>query len=165
MRRLTVKLFRLLEYIQDHFGGSVVDPASCEFRRDAFAARAPALLDDRLFRRRVIELESDLTALEFTELRTLAQEAKGKGPGAESSLLKIKGTEIQQRISELVLEAAGPYAAPYFRGFAEGSNAYPIGPAFAHQAAPTYFNMRKTTIYGGSNEIQRNIIAKMILGL
>ena len=64
-----------------------------------------------------------------------------------------------------VLEAAGTYAAPYFRQFPEGSNAYPIGPDFAHRAAPTYFNMRKTSIYGGSNEIQRNIIAKMVLGL
>ena len=123
------------------------------------------LLDDPFFRRRIVELETDLTALEFTELRTLAGEAKGKGPGPESSLLKIKGTEIQQRITELVLEAAGNYAAPYFRRFPEGSNAYPIGPEFAHRAAPTYFNMRKTSIYGGSNEIQRNIISKMILGL
>ncbi|MCG2841632.1 acyl-CoA dehydrogenase family protein [Sandaracinobacter sp. RS1-74] len=123
------------------------------------------LLSNPFFRRKVAELETDLTALEFTELRTLAGEAAGKGPGPESSLLKVKGTEIQQRLTELVLEAAGNYAAPYFRGFPEGSNAYPIGPEFAHRAAPTYFNMRKTSIYGGSNEIQRNIIAKMVLGL
>ncbi|MFQ3596523.1 MAG: acyl-CoA dehydrogenase family protein, partial [Sphingomonadaceae bacterium] len=111
------------------------------------------------------DLECDLTALEFTELRTLAGEASGRGPGPESSLLKVKGTEIQQRITELVLEAAGHYGAPYFRQFPEASNEYPIGPDFAHRAAPTYFNMRKTSIYGGSNEIQRNIIAKMVLGL
>ncbi|MGL6042450.1 MAG: acyl-CoA dehydrogenase family protein [Sandaracinobacteroides sp.] len=123
------------------------------------------LLANPFFRRKVAELETDLTALEFTELRTLAGEASGKGPGPESSLLKIKGTEIQQRITELVLEAAGTYAAPYFRQFPEGSNEYPIGPDFAHRAAPLYFNMRKTSIYGGSNEIQRNIIAKMVLGL
>ncbi len=127
--------------------------------------RGGVLLDNLQVRRRLVELEMDLTALEFTELRTLASAAKGKGPGPESSLLKIKGTEIQQRLTELVLEAAGRYAAPYFRAFPAGSNQYPIGPAFAHQAAPTYFNMRKTTIYGGSNEIQRNIIAKMILGI
>jgi len=72
---------------------------------------------------------------------------------------------IQQRITELVLEAAGHYGAPYFRGFGEGDNEHPIGPEFAHRAAPIYFNTRKTTIYGGSNEIQRNIISKMILGL
>ena len=125
-----------------------------------------SLIEDPFFKRKIAELEIDLTALEYTELRTLAGEASGKGPGPESSLLKIKGTEIQQRITELVLEAAGHYGAPYFRGFGEaGDNALPIGPDYAHRAAPTYFNMRKTSIYGGSNEIQRNIIAKMVLGL
>ena len=80
-------------------------------------------------------------------------------------MLKIKGSEIQQRITELVLEAAGHYGAPYFRGFGEGDNEHPIGPEWANRAAPSYYNMRKTTIYGGSNEVQRNIIAKMVLGL
>ena len=65
----------------------------------------------------------------------------------------------------LALEAVGHYGAPYFRGFGEGDNEHPIGPDYAHRAAPTYFNGRKTSIYGGSNEIQRNIIAKMVLGL
>ncbi len=123
------------------------------------------LLANPFYRRKVAELEMDLTALEFTELRTLAGEAAGKGPGPESSMLKIKGSEIQQRITELALEAAGHYGAPYFRGFGEGDNEHPIGPDWAHRTAPGYFNMRKTTIYGGSNEIQRNIIAKMVLGL
>ncbi|MBU6251911.1 MAG: acyl-CoA dehydrogenase family protein [Alphaproteobacteria bacterium] len=123
------------------------------------------LLANPFFRRKVAELEMDLTALEFTELRTLAGEAQGKGPGPESSLLKIKGSEIQQRITELALEAAGHYGAPYFRGFGEGDNEHPIGPEYANRTAPVYFNTRKTTIYGGSNEIQRNIIAKMVLGL
>ena len=123
------------------------------------------LLANSFFRRKVSELEVDLTALEFTELRSLAGEAAGKGPGAEASLLKIKGSEIQQRITELALEAVGHYGAPYFRGFGEGDNEHPIGPDYAHRTAPTYFNARKTTIYGGSNEIQRNIIAKMVLGL
>jgi alkylation response protein AidB-like acyl-CoA dehydrogenase len=124
------------------------------------------LIQDGFFKRKVAELEIDLTALEFTELRTLAGEAAGKGPGPESSLLKIKGTEIQQRVTELALEAAGHYGAPYFRGFpTDGDNMHPIGPDYAHRTAPTYFNVRKTSIYGGSNEIQRNIIAKMVLGL
>jgi len=124
------------------------------------------LIQDSEFARKISQLEIDLTALEFTELRTLAGEEAGKGPGPESSLLKIKGTEIQQRITELTLEAAGNYRAPYFRGFPDdGDNALDIGPDFAHTAAPVYFNMRKTSIYGGSNEIQRNIIAKMVLGL
>jgi len=123
------------------------------------------LLANPFFKRKIAELEIDLTALEFTELRGLAGPNAGKGPGPESSLLKIKGSEIQQRLTELTLEAVGHYGAPYFRGFGEGDNAHPIGPDYAHRAAPTYFNMRKTTIYGGSNEIQRNIIAKMVLGL
>ncbi len=123
------------------------------------------LLANPFFRRKVAELEMDLTALEYTELRSLAGENAGKGPGPESSLLKIKGSEIQQRLTELSLEAVGHYGAPYFRGFGEGDNEHPIGPDYAHRAAPNYFNTRKTTIYGGSNEIQRNIIAKMVLGL
>lgn len=124
------------------------------------------LIQDTDFARKISQLEIDLTALEFTELRTLAGEEAGRGPGPESSLLKIKGTEIQQRITELVLEAAGNYGAPYYRGFPEdGDNALDIGPEFSRVAAPVYFNMRKTSIYGGSNEIQRNIIAKMVLGL
>ncbi|HMT43392.1 MAG TPA: acyl-CoA dehydrogenase family protein, partial [Chakrabartia sp.] len=124
-----------------------------------------ALIENPFFRRKIAELEMDLTALEFTELRIIAGEAAGKGPGPEASMLKIKGSEIQQRIMELGLEAVGHYGAPYFRGFGEGDNEHPIGPDYAHRMAPTYFNGRKTTIYGGSNEIQRNIIAKMVLGL
>jgi len=124
------------------------------------------LIEDDSFARKISQLEIDLTALEFTELRTLARESAGKGPGPESSILKVKGTEIQQRLTELTLEAVGNYGAPYFRGFPEdGSNEFPIGPDHAHHAAPNYFNFRKTSIYGGSNEIQRNIITKMILGL
>jgi hypothetical protein len=120
------------------------------------------LLGDAFFRRKVAELEIDLTALEFTELRTLAGESSGKGPGPESSILKIKGTEIQQRLQELALEAVGHYGAPFLRDL--GHNAQ-IGPEYADGLAGDMFNGRKTSIYGGSNEIQRNIIAKMVLGL
>src|SRR5437899_20690 len=120
------------------------------------------LLSDAFFRRNVAALEIDLTALEFTELRTLAGESSGKGPGLESSILKIKGTEIQQRLTELTLEAAGHYGAPYLRGL--GHN-FGVGPDYADGVAGSYFNGRKTSIFGGSNEIQRNIIAKMVLGL
>ena len=124
------------------------------------------LADDPFFGRRMAELEIDLLALEYTELRSLSREGAGKGPGPESSLLKIKGTEIQQRATELVLEAAGQYGAPHLIDAMEpGDNALPIGPDHARGAADTYFNMRKASIYGGSNEIQRNIIAKAVLGL
>ena len=124
------------------------------------------LIEDPFFARKIAELELDLLALEYTELRVLSGENTGQGPGPASSVLKIKGTEIQQRLTELTVEAVGPYAEPYFRGFGEdGDNALDIGPDYAHRAAPSYFNMRKTSIYGGSNEIQRNIIAKVVLGL
>ena len=131
--------------------------------------RAPKLIDGQPlietdeFARKIAELEIDLTALEFTELRTLAQEAKGQMAGPESSILKIKGTEIQQRITELTVEAIGYYAYPYDRFF--GDNEYAPGPDYAAGQAGHYFNMRKASIYGGSNEIQRNIIAKVVLGL
>ncbi len=125
----------------------------------------PLIVDDD-FERKIAELEIDLSALEYTELRTLAAEQQGKGPGPESSLLKIKGTEIQQRLTELTLEAVGHYGAPNARLFPPDlSNEFAIGPDYAHEAAPSYLNMRKTSIYGGSNEIQRNIISKMVLGL
>ncbi|MEH6758520.1 MAG: acyl-CoA dehydrogenase family protein [Parasphingorhabdus sp.] len=124
------------------------------------------LIQDMGFATKVSQLEIDLAALEITELRTLAGEQAGKGPGPESSLLKVKGTEIQQRLTELTLEAVGIYGTPDADSFPDdGSNDFPIGPDYAHHAAATYFNMRKTSIYGGSNEIQRNIITKMILGL
>lgn len=124
-----------------------------------------ALADDPFFARKTAELEIELLALEYTELRGLAREDAGKGPGPESSLLKIKGTEIQQRATELRLEAAGRYGFAHLLHVPSGDNDIPIGPKEAWHAADTYFNMRKTSIYGGSNEIQRNIIAKGVLGL
>ena len=121
------------------------------------------LIGDAFFRRKVAELEIDLSALEFTELRVLAGEASGKGPGPESSILKIKGTEIQQRLQELALEAVGHYGAPFLRDL-RGSNVT-VGPEHADGLAGEMFNGRKTSIFGGSTEIQRNIISKMVLGL
>ncbi len=126
---------------------------------------APLMKTDT-FSRKVAELEIDLTALEVTELRTLAAESHGRGPGPEASILKIKGTEIQQRITELTLEAVGNYGfvqTPL--GEAANGNDFLAGPDYAPGVAQSYFNMRKTSIYGGSNEIQANIIAKMVLGL
>jgi alkylation response protein AidB-like acyl-CoA dehydrogenase len=134
-----------------------------QISRTTLSDDAGPLLADPFFKRKVAELEIDLTALEFTELRTLAGESAGSGPGPESSILKIKGTEIQQRLTELALEAAGHYGAPYLRGLPHNIGA--IGPDEAHGVAGAYFNTRKTSIYGGSNEIQRNIIAKAVLGL
>lgn len=117
------------------------------------------------FSRKVAELEIDLSALEVTELRTLAAESKGKGPGPEASILKIKGTEIQQRITELAVEAVGNYAHVQAPRLEVTGNEFVPGPEGSQGVAQDYFNMRKTSIYGGSNEIQHNIIAKMVLGL
>jgi alkylation response protein AidB-like acyl-CoA dehydrogenase len=121
------------------------------------------LVETDEFARKIAELEIDLSALEFTELRTLARESRGGHAGPESSILKIKGTEIQQRITELTVEAIGYYGYPYDRSFKD--NEYPVGPDYAVGQTGHYFNMRKTSIFGGSNEIQRNIIAKAVLGL
>jgi hypothetical protein len=134
-----------------------------EMARTERADDGGPLIGDPFFRRKVADLEIDLTALEFTELRTLAGESSGQGPGPESSILKIKGTEIQQRLTELALEAAGHYGAPDLRDLPHNAGA--IGPDYAHGLAGDYFNTRKTSIFGGSNEIQRNIIAKLVLGL
>lgn len=125
-----------------------------------------ALLDDAGFSLKLSELEVDLLALEYTELRALSREAAGKPVGSEASILKIRGSEIQQRITEMTMEAVGYFALPNFSGAAEvGDNIAPVGPEYALGSTQRYLNMRKTTIYGGSNEIQRNIIAKMVLGL
>ncbi|MAU62371.1 MAG: pimeloyl-CoA dehydrogenase large subunit [Parvibaculum sp.] len=117
------------------------------------------------FSRKVAEVEIDLSALEVTELRTLAAESKGRGPGPEASILKIKGTEIQQRITELAVEAVGNYALVQAPRLEVSGNEFVPGPEGSQGVAQDYFNMRKTSIYGGSNEIQHNIIAKMVLGL
>jgi alkylation response protein AidB-like acyl-CoA dehydrogenase len=118
------------------------------------------LLEDPAFLRKLTDVEIDLLALEYTELRMLAAETGGKAPGVEVSMLKVRGTEVQQRLNELELEALGPHATLRARGARE-----PVAMPAAVDVADTYFNMRKTSIFGGSNEIQRNILAKAVLGL
>ena len=128
---------------------------------------AEPLSDDRNFMRKVAAAKVELKALEYIELRTLASVVSGKAPGPESSILKIVGTELCQRIDSLYLEASGYYALPYVRD--QYDSAYPeedrVGEGSETNAALVYFNDRKVSIYGGSNEIQRNIIAKHVLGL
>ena len=125
------------------------------------------MIEDQRFRERIALVEVELKALEMTQLRVVAAERnrKDKKPDPASSILKIKGSELQQAVTELALELAGPYAMPAPEEPDEGSNEPPIGPDWAGTVAPTYFNWRKISIYGGSNEIQKNIIAKAILGL
>jgi pimeloyl-CoA dehydrogenase large subunit len=125
------------------------------------------LIEVPRFREKLAAVEVELKALEMTQLRVVAAEGKrekGK-PDPASSILKIKGSEIQQATTELLLEVVGPYALPFQEEPEEGQNEPPIGPDWAGTVAPTYFNWRKISIYGGSNEIQKNIIAKAILGL
>jgi len=125
------------------------------------------LADDRIFMRKVAAAEVELKALEYTELRTLASISSGKAPGPESSILKIAGTDLIQRIDSLYLEASGYYALPYVRE--QYVLDFPaedyVGEGTETISALTYFNHRKHTIFAGSNEIQKNIIAKHVLGL
>lgn len=124
------------------------------------------LMDDPLFRSRVAEVEIELMAAEMTNLRIVAAVQGGGVPGAESSLLKVKGTEIRQAITDLLRRAVGPHALPFMPEALDADwNGEPVGPAHAAPLAGQYFNRRKLSIYGGSNEIQKNIVAKMILGL
>lgn len=133
------------------------------------AAGTSALCDlagNRVFMSRVAEAEVELKALEFTELRVLSSVATGKAPGSESSILKIKGTEIMQLLDELLLEVAGIQGLPFLpEQYQTGFDGETQGPAFAAKAAPVYYNNRKLSIYGGTNEIQKNIISKQVLGL
>ncbi len=121
---------------------------------------------DPLFAARMAQVEIDLENMKTTNLRVIAAVAGGGVPGAESSMLKIRGTEIRQEILSLIRRAVGPYALPFieeaqYEGYADD----PVGPKEAATAAANYFNYRKLSIFGGSNEIQKNIISKMILGL
>jgi pimeloyl-CoA dehydrogenase large subunit len=126
------------------------------------------LIEDERFAMKIAAVEVQLKALEMTQLRVVAAARNRNGkPDPASSILKIRGSEIQQTISELLMEAVGPFALPDQIPHAESErwNEPPIGPEWAGPQAPYYFNSRKISIYGGSNEIQKNIISKAILGL
>ena len=118
------------------------------------------LMKDARFRDKLTRVEVELEALEITSMRFLDKMRRtGQPPGADVSMLKIRGTEVQQMITELMMQAAGPQAQP-FKAVDSGAIDH-----FTSRLAPRYFNYRKASIYAGSNEIQRNIIAKMTLGL
>ena len=120
-----------------------------------------SLLDDPVFANRLAEVEIDLMALEFTELRVLASAAKGSMPGPESSLLKLQGTTIQQSIQELRMDVAGYYSQTLQGDLTEDQ----LGHEFAGLAQKLYFRGRAASIYGGSDEVQKNVTAKHVLGL
>ena len=124
------------------------------------------LIEDPHFRRRLADVEMELMSLEMTNLRTVAAAEAGGVPGAESSFLKIMGTELRQEITHLFRTAAGPYALPFLNeALHDDFDGNYVGPEFAASVSARYFNFRKLSIFGGSNEIQKNIISKMILGL
>jgi alkylation response protein AidB-like acyl-CoA dehydrogenase len=124
------------------------------------------LAQDARFAARMAEVEIDLDNLKTTNLRMLAAVGQGRAPVAESSMLKVRGTEIRQRITALMGIAAGPFAQPWLPdAFEDGLMPDTLGPGFAPPVSAQYFNNRKLTIFGGSNEVQRDIIAKSILGL
>ncbi|MEY3704606.1 MAG: hypothetical protein RLZZ561_2226 [Pseudomonadota bacterium] len=124
------------------------------------------LLDAPGIRRRISILDAQIAAIEASEDVVMAQVARGRNPGPAASMLKIQGTETAQQVQQLAVELSGDYAAvSQFAARQPGSNEAAIGPDIALTAVPRYFNGRAASIYGGSNEIQRNIIAKMVLGL
>jgi alkylation response protein AidB-like acyl-CoA dehydrogenase len=142
-----------------------VNRAKRELERLKRIAKSEGVYTDTRFRDEIAKLEVDIVALEMLVLRVLSAEKSGKNPLDIAGLLKIKGSEIQQRYSELMMLAAGPFAAPFIKEAMEaGYQGEFVGAAYVAPLAATYFNMRKTTIYGGSNEVQRNIVSQTVLG-
>ena len=142
-----------------------VNRAKRELERLKRIAKAEGVWNDARFRDEIAKLEVDVVALEMMVMRVLSAEKSGKNSLDVAGLLKIRGSEIQQRYSELMMLAAGPYALPLIREAMEaGWQGDHVGAAHCAPLASTYFNMRKTTIYGGSNEVQRNIVSQTVLG-
>ena len=142
-----------------------VNRAKRELERLKRIAKTEGVYDDSRFRDEIAKLEVDVVALEMMVLRVLSAEKSGKQSLDIAGLLKIRGSEIQQRYSELMMLAAGPFALPLIREAMEaGWQGDQVGHAHCAPLASTYFNMRKTTIYGGSNEVQRNIVSQFVLG-
>ena len=143
-----------------------VNRAKRELERLKRIAKTEGVWEDQRFRDQIALLEIDVIALEMLVLRVLSAMKSGKNPLDIAGLLKIKGSEIQQRYSELMMLAAGPYALPYIQQAMEAGyqGDFPGDVLGNAPLAATYFNMRKTTIYGGSNEVQRNIVAQTVLG-
>ena len=156
------------KYLLGHERTNIADVnrAKRELERLKRIAKAEGLWNDIRFRDEVAKMEIDVIALEMLVLRVLAAEKNGKNSLDIAGLLKIRGSEIQQRYSELMMLAAGPFALPLIREAMEAGwqGDFPGGAVANAPMASTFFNMRKTTIYGGSNEVQRNIVAQVVLG-
>jgi alkylation response protein AidB-like acyl-CoA dehydrogenase len=142
-----------------------VNRAKRELERLKRIAKAEGLYDDGRFRDQIALLEVDIVALEMLILRVVSESSSGKQSLDVAGLLKIRGSEIQQRYTELMMLAGGPFSVPFIQEAMEaGWQGDFVGAAHNAPLAGTYFNMRKTTIYGGSNEVQRNIVAQTVLG-
>ena len=143
-----------------------VNRSKRELERLKRIAQREGVWDDPRFRDQIALLEVDIVALEMMVLRVLSATSSGKNPLDIAGLLKIRGSEIQQRYSELMMLAAGPFALPFIEEAMEAGwqGDFPGGEAANAPLASTYFNLRKTTIYGGSNEVQRTIVAQTVLG-
>ena len=125
-----------------------------------------SLSEDKRFIDKLANCDLRVQALEYDLIKVISNEIKGISPGVEANMLKIRGSEIQQEITELVLEASGYYANSIQKNIIEiGMNEPKVGPSWTSTSAQKYFDMRKTTIYAGSTEIQKNILAKMVLEL
>lgn len=150
----------LLEHERTGIAGisnSIVALEGLKEKASSVKRRNGSLMDVPSFRAKIAELEIDLMAVEFTELRSLASASAGSAPGPESSILKLKGTEIQQRIQKLTMEAGGQFSAAW-----GGTNS---GPDFARAGMAGYMGSRVYTIYGGASEVQKDIITKKVLGI
>jgi hypothetical protein len=162
------------KYLLSHERTNIADVnrAKRELERCKRIARAEGLWDDVRFRDQVALLEVDIVALEMMVLRVLSAEKSGRQSLDVAGLLKIRGSEIQQRYTELMMLAAGPFAVPYlheamdagWQGDQALGGLWPGGAAHCAPLMATYFNVRKTTIYGGSNEVQKNIVSQTVLG-
>ena len=157
-------------------GGGVSAPGlAARLAKIQVMAQAEGLASDPGFMRRLAAASIEIEALESVELRVMSKLSQGDAPGAESSMQKTVGTELSQRLTELGLEAAGPYAAPFqphmtfaggpTPGFTPPSDGFAAGPEHGWTVTAKYLNDRAGSIYAGTNEIQRNIMAKAVLGI
>ncbi len=123
------------------------------------------LSQDPKWREKVAALEMEIDAVEMNEMMFYSSMKAGQNPGTQASIVKMRGTEVGQKVTELAVEAVGWYGAPFTELRNYDSNIVPVGGEYVDDVAPRYFNQRKTTIYGGSSEVQRNVLAKAMLGL
>ena len=159
----------LLEFERGNAYSPALKGAMAHLKQAAAAEQdgsGQAFADSADFMKKFNDVEVQILAMEATELRILGALAAGQNVGPESSMLKTRGTELQQAVTELALEITGNYAAPLDQSTpAPGDNFQPVGPQASNGVTQEYFNTRKVSIYAGSNEIQRNIMSKLVLGL